>query len=183
MALHAFKHGRRLLQHFLRIDLQRHINGNDIGIRRAEQPFRHLHHGTGRVLAMRSHQNDDFFFQFIILSRLQQQGNILNFRPRHRHMVVLFNQHADFLCHAHIVRVLGNSPLDFRIRNGFMRLDPLQKSRQMQAERIKESITIAAIQSFLHIQGNLLGKIHQSFIDDFQESFPRGHIDRMLLII
>ena len=98
-------------------------------------------------------------------------------------MVMVLDQTADFSGNLLAFRVLPHCALDLRMRNGFVGLGPLQKGRQVQAERIEEPVAVAAVHALLHIKGNLLRKINQRSIDDFQQPLTRRHIDRMLLVI
>ena len=132
---------------------------------------------------MHRDEDDDFFFEVVILGRLEQQRNVLDLRRRHRHMIVMLDARFDFECDLIIERILLDGARDFRVRDGFLVFEPLQERREVQAERIEEAVAIAAVQTFLHEERNLLRKIDERLIDDLQQPVARRERDAVALVV
>ena len=116
-AVHGFQHGGHLVEHGLRPDFERHVDGQYADVRRAEQALCNFDHRRRRALAVRRDDDDDAVVEVILLRRLEQQGDVLDLDARHLDAVVRFDEPANLLRHFEEERILRHSPLEFFMRH------------------------------------------------------------------
>ena len=182
-AVHTPEHRDDVLRDFLRIFVERHVDGDEVRVLRVEELLRDLDHRARRRGTMHRDEDDDFLFEVVVLGRFQEQRDVLDLGRRHRHMVVVLDARLDFERDLVVERILLDGARDFRVRDDFLVLQSLEERRKMQAERIEEAVAVAAIQPLLHEERNLLGKIDERLVDNLEQSVARRERDAVALVV
>ena len=182
-AVHASEHRDDVLRDFLRILVERHVNRDEVRVLRIEELLRDLDHRARRRGTMHRDEDDDFLFEVVVLSRFQEQRDVLDLGRRHRHMIVMLDARLDFECDLVVERILLDGARDFRIRDDLLVLQALEERRKVQTECIEKAVAVAAVQPLLHEERNLLGKIDERLVDDLEQPVARRKRDAVALIV